>query len=66
MTESQIELGLSDGETERPKVVVVGAGWAGLGSAYHLAKAGYEVTLLKREAIREDWSPGGKPKADAL
>lgn len=30
-----------------PKVVVVGAGWAGLGSAYHLAKQGYDVTLLE-------------------
>ncbi|MBM0745003.1 FAD-dependent oxidoreductase (plasmid) [Phormidium sp. CLA17] len=30
-----------------PKVVVVGAGWAGLGAAYHLAKQGYNVTLLE-------------------
>lgn len=30
-----------------PKVVVVGAGWAGLGATYHLAKAGYDVTLLE-------------------
>ncbi len=29
------------------KVVVVGAGWAGLGATYHLAKQGYEVTLLE-------------------
>jgi uncharacterized protein with NAD-binding domain and iron-sulfur cluster len=29
------------------KVIVVGAGWAGLGATYHLAKQGYEVTLLE-------------------
>ncbi|MFE4105037.1 hydroxysqualene dehydroxylase [Almyronema epifaneia] len=32
---------------DRQRVVVVGAGWAGLGAAYHLAKEGYEVTLLE-------------------
>ena len=36
------------------KVVVVGAGWAGLGAAYHLSKQGYEVTLLEAGAY-----PGG-------
>jgi uncharacterized protein with NAD-binding domain and iron-sulfur cluster len=30
-----------------PKVVVVGAGWAGLGATYHLARQGYDVTLLE-------------------
>lgn len=30
-----------------PRVVVVGAGWAGLGATYHLAKQGYDVTLLE-------------------
>lgn len=29
------------------KVVVVGAGWAGLSATYHLAKQGYNVTLLE-------------------
>ncbi|MCM1983086.1 hydroxysqualene dehydroxylase [Lyngbya confervoides] len=29
------------------KVVVVGAGWAGLGAADHLAQQGYDVTLLE-------------------
>jgi uncharacterized protein with NAD-binding domain and iron-sulfur cluster len=29
------------------KVVVVGAGWAGLGATHHLAKQGYDVTLLE-------------------
>ncbi|MGG6242485.1 hydroxysqualene dehydroxylase [Nodosilinea sp. AN01ver1] len=36
------------------RVVVVGAGWAGLGSAYHLARQGYAVTLLEAGAY-----PGG-------
>lgn len=36
------------------RVVVVGAGWAGLGATYHLAKQGYEVTLLEAGA-----HPGG-------
>ncbi|MGB7084224.1 MAG: FAD-dependent oxidoreductase [Phormidesmis sp.] len=36
------------------KIVVVGAGWAGLGAAHHLAKQGYDVTLLEAGA-----HPGG-------
>ncbi|HIK43257.1 MAG TPA: FAD-dependent oxidoreductase [Leptolyngbyaceae cyanobacterium M65_K2018_010] len=32
---------------EQKRVVVVGAGWAGLGAAYHLARQGYAVTLLE-------------------
>ncbi len=36
------------------KIVVVGAGWAGLGAAHHLSKQGYEVTLLEAGA-----HPGG-------
>ena len=36
------------------KVVVVGAGWAGLSATYHLAKQGYDVTLLEASAY-----PGG-------
>lgn len=39
---------------QRPRVVVVGAGWAGLGATYHLAKQGYEVTLLEAGSY-----PGG-------
>jgi len=34
-------------ESQSPRVVVVGAGWAGLGATYHLAKQGYSVTLLE-------------------
>jgi uncharacterized protein with NAD-binding domain and iron-sulfur cluster len=33
--------------SEQKRVVVVGAGWAGLGATYHLAKQGYDVTLLE-------------------
>lgn len=40
--------------SQRQKVVVVGAGWAGLGASYHLAKQGYDVTLLEAGAY-----PGG-------
>jgi uncharacterized protein with NAD-binding domain and iron-sulfur cluster len=36
------------------KIIIVGAGWAGLGAAYHLAKQGYAVTLLEAGA-----QPGG-------
>ncbi|MEM9946254.1 MAG: FAD-dependent oxidoreductase [Cyanobacteria bacterium P01_D01_bin.36] len=39
---------------DQKKVVVVGAGWAGLGAAHHLAKQGYAVTLLEAGA-----QPGG-------
>ncbi len=37
-----------------PKITVIGAGWAGLGATYHLAKHGYDVTLLEAGAY-----PGG-------
>ncbi len=36
------------------RVIVVGAGWAGLGATYQLAKQGYDVTLLEAGAY-----PGG-------
>ncbi|HIK53739.1 MAG TPA: FAD-dependent oxidoreductase [Synechococcales cyanobacterium M55_K2018_004] len=39
---------------KKPNVVVVGAGWAGLGATYHLAQQGYDVTLLEAGAY-----PGG-------
>ncbi|MBE7383790.1 MAG: FAD-dependent oxidoreductase [Leptolyngbya sp. SIO1E4] len=41
-------------DKQRPRVVVVGAGWAGLGATYHLAKQGYDVTLLEAGSY-----PGG-------
>lgn len=40
--------------SEQKQVVVVGAGWAGLGATYHLAKQGYNVTLLEASSY-----PGG-------
>ncbi|MEM9161611.1 MAG: FAD-dependent oxidoreductase, partial [Cyanobacteria bacterium P01_F01_bin.4] len=40
--------------TDAKKIIVVGAGWAGLGATYHLAKQGYDVTLLEAGAY-----PGG-------
>ncbi len=42
------------GESQGKKVVVVGAGWAGLGATYHLAQQGYDVTLLEAGSY-----PGG-------
>jgi uncharacterized protein with NAD-binding domain and iron-sulfur cluster len=42
------------GVSQRKQVVVVGAGWAGLGASYHLAKQGYDVTLLEAGSY-----PGG-------
>ncbi len=40
--------------SQQKRVVVVGAGWAGLGATHHLAKQGYEVTLLEAGSY-----PGG-------
>lgn len=40
--------------SQQKRVVVVGAGWAGLGATYHLAKQGYDVTLLEAGSY-----PGG-------
>lgn len=52
-------------EIQSPKVVVVGAGWAGLGATYHLAKQGYDVTLLEASSypggLVSGWkTPGGR------
>ena len=41
-------------ESQRRRVVVIGAGWAGLGATYHLARQGYDVTLLEAGSY-----PGG-------
>jgi len=41
-------------KSQTPRVVVVGAGWAGLGATYHLASQGYDVTLLEAGPV-----PGG-------
>jgi uncharacterized protein with NAD-binding domain and iron-sulfur cluster len=52
-------------EINNPKVIVVGAGWAGLGATYHLAKQGYDVTLLEAGSypggLVAGWkTPGGR------
>ena len=51
--------------TNKKKVVVIGAGWAGLGATYHLAQQGYEVTLLEASpylgGLVAGWqTPGGR------
>jgi uncharacterized protein with NAD-binding domain and iron-sulfur cluster len=48
-----------------PKIIVVGAGWAGLGATYHLARQGYAVTLLEAGShpggLVAGWkTPGGR------
>jgi uncharacterized protein with NAD-binding domain and iron-sulfur cluster len=52
-------------ELENPKIVVIGAGWAGLGATYRLAQQGYNVTLLEAGAypggLVAGWkTPGGR------
>lgn len=47
------------------KVIVVGAGWAGLGATHHLVKQGYDVTLLEAGSqpggLVAGWkTPGGR------
>lgn len=51
--------------SEQKKVIVVGAGWAGLSATYHLAKQGYDVTLLEASpypgGLVAGWrTPGGR------
>ena len=50
---------------EQKKVIVIGAGWAGLGATSHLVHQGYEVTLLEAApypgGLVAGWkTPGGK------
>ncbi|MEM1391782.1 MAG: FAD-dependent oxidoreductase [Cyanobacteria bacterium P01_H01_bin.150] len=51
------------------KVVVVGAGWAGLGATHHLAKQGYDVTLLEAGSypggLVAGWKTGGGKSVEA-
>ncbi len=53
----------------RPKVIVVGAGWAGLGATYHLAQQGYDVTLLEAGAqaggLVAGWKTAGGRSVEA-
>ena len=51
--------------SEAKKVIVIGAGWAGLGATSHLAQQGYDVTLLEAApypgGLVAGWkTPGGK------
>jgi uncharacterized protein with NAD-binding domain and iron-sulfur cluster len=51
--------------SEQKRVIVVGAGWAGLAATYHLAKEGYDVTLLEAGpypgGLVAGWkTPGGR------
>jgi len=50
---------------EQKKVVIIGAGWAGLGATSHLAEQGYDVTLLEAApypgGLVAGWkTPGGR------
>ncbi|WVZ86703.1 hypothetical protein U9M48_033450 [Paspalum notatum var. saurae] len=52
------------GESQRKRVAVAGAGWAGFAAAHHLVKQGYDVTLLAAESgpteevgLRGFWYP---------
>jgi phytoene desaturase len=42
---------------QKKKVVVIGAGFAGLSAACHLAKAGLDVTILEKNSV-----PGGRAR----
>ena len=56
---------VGDKDTKRQHVVVVGAGWGGLGAAKSLCEAGVDVTLI--DALKDpsgstpDLTPSGKP-----
>jgi uncharacterized protein with NAD-binding domain and iron-sulfur cluster len=54
---------------QQKRVVVVGAGWAGLGATYHLAKQGYDVTLLEAGSypggLVAGWKTGGGKSVEA-
>ncbi|WP_017306681.1 hydroxysqualene dehydroxylase [Spirulina subsalsa] len=50
---------------ESKRIIVVGAGWAGLSATYHLAQQGYQVTLLEAASqpggLVAGWkTPGGR------
>jgi NADPH-dependent 2,4-dienoyl-CoA reductase/sulfur reductase-like enzyme len=52
-------------DSAAPRVVVIGAGWAGLGAADHLVQQGYQVTLLEAGAypggLVAGWQTAAKP-----
>ena len=52
-------------ESQSTRVIVIGAGWAGLGATYHLAKQGYDTILLEAGShpggLVAGWkTPGGR------
>ncbi|KAI5062508.1 hypothetical protein GOP47_0023047 [Adiantum capillus-veneris] len=51
---SPVQCQLVQSPSSSKKVVVVGAGWAGLGAAHHLSKQGFDVILVEAGA-----QPGG-------
>ncbi|NEA34922.1 NAD(P)/FAD-dependent oxidoreductase [Streptomyces sp. SID13031] len=63
----------SSGSAPRQRVVVLGAGLAGLSSAYNLMKAGYDVTVLEGQdrpggrvlTVREPFRKGGHAEMGA-
>ena len=51
--------------SESKKIIVIGAGWAGLAATSYLAKQGYDVTLLEAAShpggLVAGWqTPGGR------
>ena len=51
--------------SKSPKIVIIGAGWAGLAATSHLTNQGYDVTLLEAApypgGLVAGWkTPGGK------
>src|ERR1700709_25462 len=57
---------LARGSGTGKKVVILGAGIAGLASAYHLRKAGYEVTILEAQKRAGGGQFTGPPGAPVL